>query len=259
MHTRPVEVPGASSGIAAVSAGYKHICVVTTGGAARCWGVNDHGQLGDGTTEERPTPVDVTGLGSGVAAITAGDGYTCALLTTGAARCWGNNADGQLGDGTTDQRLAPVAVSALGSTVTSIAAAWWHACAITTQGAVHCWGQNKYGELGGEPTAPKLAPSAVPGLEAGYTSVRPGKRYTCALGPHPLLEQQRIRLPRGPRRPRGHPGPMSLAARSQPPGVRTAPLVEVIRRRYPSNLATACSPGSALPRGDGLNPPHTAG
>ena len=73
-------------------------------------GANDYGQLGDGATADRLTPVAVSGL-TGVVAISAGAEYSCALLGDGTARCWGRNLFGQLGDGTTMDRLTPVAVS----------------------------------------------------------------------------------------------------------------------------------------------------
>lgn len=103
-------VPNASAGLtfSKVVAGWGHTCGLTTGGAVWCWGANSSGQLGDGTTTSRSTPVAVTGLSSGVSAIAAGGSHTCALTSAGAVQCWGNNGSGQLGDGTTNQRSTPV-------------------------------------------------------------------------------------------------------------------------------------------------------
>jgi hypothetical protein len=94
----PVEVPGLSSGVAAVAVGTSHSCAVMLSGAVKCWGYNVHGQLGDGTTVASQVPVDVVGLSSGVVALAVGDRHACALLATGAVKCWGDNSTGQLGN-----------------------------------------------------------------------------------------------------------------------------------------------------------------
>ena len=107
--------PGLVAGgvsFAAVSAGTQHTCGVTAAGAAYCWGANGSGQLGDGTnTTNRLTPVLVQApAGVSFAAVTAGAVHTCGVTAAGTAYCWGRNVEGQLGDGTTTDRLTPVRV-----------------------------------------------------------------------------------------------------------------------------------------------------
>jgi len=121
---------------------------VTSGGALLCWGLNILGEVGDGTTTNRFTPTQVTGLTSGVATFAGGGDHTCALTTGGGVLCWGDNSFGQLGDGTTTQRLTPVQVVGLTSGVVAIAGGYQHSCALTNAGRVLCWGVNFRGELG---------------------------------------------------------------------------------------------------------------
>ena len=121
-----------------LAAGGGHSCAVTPTGGAKCWGDNTYGQLGDGTNLGRTTPVDVTGLTSGVDSVAAGLSFTCALTTAGAVKCWGRNGDGQLGDGTRTDRSEPVQVSGLDGGVGAISAGAGHACALLLEGGVVC-------------------------------------------------------------------------------------------------------------------------
>jgi alpha-tubulin suppressor-like RCC1 family protein len=94
-----LEVEGIG-GATAIAMGWGHACALTTAGGLRCWGYNNFGQLGDGTVIYSPDdPVDVVGLTSGVASVYAGGNATCAITDEGVAKCWGDNALGQLGNG----------------------------------------------------------------------------------------------------------------------------------------------------------------
>ncbi len=165
----------------AIAAGGFHTCALTTGGAVKCWGNNDFGQLGDNSTTQRNHPVDVSGLTSGVAAVVAGGNHTCALTTAGGVKCWGNNDFGQLGDNSTTQRNHPVDVSGLTSGVAAVVAGGNHTCALTTAGGVKCWGNNGNGQLGDNSTTHRNFPVNVVGLTSGVVAVALGVAHTCAL------------------------------------------------------------------------------
>jgi alpha-tubulin suppressor-like RCC1 family protein len=168
--------------VAAVSAGGWHSCALTTSGGVKCWGLNAHGQVGDGTRTSASLPRDVIGLTSGVAAIAAGGSHTCALTTAGAVKCWGRNAEGQLGDGTTTESLTPVDVVGLSSGVVAIAAGGYHTCALTAAGAVKCWGDNGYGAVGDGSYADRSAPVSVTGLNSGVAAIATGGYQPRSVG-----------------------------------------------------------------------------
>ena len=153
----PTMPPGGNRQIAA---GAEHTCALTSSGGVKCWGRNNYGQLGDGTTTDRLTPVDVSDLADGVQSIEAGVAHTCALTASGVTMCWGRNDYGQLGDGTTTDRLTPVEVSDLAVDVQAIAAGPEHSCALTS-GDIRCWGGNGRGQLGDGTTTDRLTPVEV--------------------------------------------------------------------------------------------------
>ncbi|GAB3487804.1 putative Ig domain-containing protein [Flexivirga lutea] len=180
-------VSGLSSGVASISAGSQHTCALLTSGGVECWGNNSSGELGDGTTNNSPTPVPVTGLASGVASISAGGAHTCAVLTSGGAVCWGANYWGELGDGTTVNSTVPVPVTGLSSGVASISAGGGleFTCALLTTGGVECWGSNNVGQVGNSTRTGYgdifSIPVPVTGLSSGVASVSAGDSHACAL------------------------------------------------------------------------------
>lgn len=181
----PVAVSGLT-GALSISAGGSHTCAVRASGltrTVRCWGANDLGQLGNGTTTASSVPVTVPGLTStfvGPAAVAAGTVSTCALLDDGTARCWGDNRDGQLGNGSFANTAAPVLVNGL-TGATSLDTRFINTCATVTGGEVRCWGANQAGQLGnGTASAPSNVAVGVTGLsDAAGVSV--GSPFACAL------------------------------------------------------------------------------
>jgi alpha-tubulin suppressor-like RCC1 family protein len=182
----PFAVGSASAGL--IAAGVDHTCAVLDTGVVNCWGDNGFGQLGNDSTADSLVPVAVDAFTDGASAVSiaAGDLHTCAVLDTGVVNCWGYNADGQLGNDSTADSLAPVAVNAFtdGSTAVSIAAGDYHTCAVLNTGVVNCWGFNGFGQLGNDSTADSLVPVAVDDFTVGSASavsITVGADHTCAV------------------------------------------------------------------------------
>ena len=161
-----------------VSAGDLHTCGVTTSNVAYCWGDNSSGQLGDGTRTTRVRPVRVAGgllfrsVSVGEQGLLLGH-HTCGVTTTNVAYCWGENTLGELGDGTTTDRLRPVRV-ARGLAFRDVSAGGGHTCGVTTSNVAYCWGVNQAGQLGiGNRTGPQRCPDPFTGDIA--CSTRPAR------------------------------------------------------------------------------------
>jgi cysteine-rich repeat protein len=196
-------------GLHALSSGLMHNCAIVDGGDLVCWGENGRGQLGESTNEDRNVPTPVMSI-AGAAAISAGGHHSCALLADGSVSCWGDNRDctlgqsnvmemslvpvlvtslqvvdlvacGQLGDGQALVEPSYVPIEVVGvSDAIGVAAGDGHSCAIVGAGAVRCWGENTYGQLGDGTNDDSPLPVDVVGL-SDITTVCLGNGFSCAV------------------------------------------------------------------------------
>lgn len=176
--------PVVTERLSSIDAGLLHACGFRQGSTALyCWGYNQNGALGDGTTTSRRSATLVSGaITWDTTSLAVGGNHTCALNSAGAAFCWGSNAYGQLGDGTTVQRLAPTAVSG-GFTFKKLYAGRDHTCGILTDDTAVCWGRNNAGQLGSG-TLPNPANATAPtavldGLT--FNSLSLGELHSCGV------------------------------------------------------------------------------
>lgn len=185
--------PSDTSGLkaTAVAAGHDHTVALKSDNTVHAWGYNKKGQLGDGTTNNNKSPIQVSSL-TGVLAIAAGFDHTIALRNDNTVWAWGNNSDGQLGNGTKTNNSSPVQVSNI-STAIAIAAGFdssvpshEHSVALKDDGTVWTWGSNSNGQLGDGNTTLSNIPVKVVGLPdvvlPGMIAIAAGYDYTVALG-----------------------------------------------------------------------------
>ena len=170
----PTDVQGLGGAPSQISTGTYLVCAIVSG-AAKCWGNGISGQVGDGMgLFTNATARNVSGLGSGTTRISAGFNLACAVANN-AAYCWGENDQGQIGNAATGGVvLAPASVSGLSSGVSDIAAGYKSACALLSSGAVKCWGDNAFGQLGNGTTADSAIPVDVGGMGGGVTLLGAG-------------------------------------------------------------------------------------
>jgi alpha-tubulin suppressor-like RCC1 family protein len=171
---------GFPANVAATTGGQDFLCMLTRSGAAWCSGTNGSGQLGNDTMTPQGAPVEAQGSLPFVDLSAAFAGVsTCGVSSVGDVQCWGSNSEGQLGGGSPSGSLTPIAVQGLGTgvSVTSVTTGDTHACALTSAGAVWCWGDDSQGQLG------QASPSSVPVrvLPSGIQQISAGATQTCAL------------------------------------------------------------------------------
>lgn len=157
-----------------LAAGLQQTCAAIDG-RVLCWGYNGHGELGDGTREDRRTPAPVLGLSDAVAVVT-GSWHACALRPGGTVMCWGDATRGQVGDGETGTRTHAVAVPGL-TAVTALSAAGTQTCALRHGGKVMCWG-DRHGDADDEQGS--VRPRPIAGI-VGATAIAAGQGYGCAV------------------------------------------------------------------------------
>lgn len=177
-----IEVGGSVFEAKLVGVGSGTTCAIANDGSLKCWGRNNFGQLGDGSTTDSAVPVTVKGLSETIKEVSVGTYHACAVTTNGAAKCWGYNIYGQLGDGTLVNKSTPVSVSGLGGGVTSIVAGHSQTCALLNDKSLKCWGDNGYGQIGaGSGITTKTTPVSPLGLTESISSAVLGYYHTCAL------------------------------------------------------------------------------
>lgn len=178
-----VGLPAAPVSSGSVALGGVHSCALRSNGVSSCWGLNSEGQLGDKTITSHSAPatlVDYTGFGQGWFAkdLAAGRNFSCAVMSYGSVRCWGENTSGQLGDGTTKAALSGVA--AVGTDgATGVAAGDAHACALLADGTIRCWGSNSDGQIGDFSVFDR--PTPVRAYADHAYKIVAGQWHTCAL------------------------------------------------------------------------------
>lgn len=187
---------GACMGVQEISVGYYHACARLPLGEVKCWGTGSDGQLGTGGVYPvgmnhavvAPTAVD---LGEPAIAVSAGGFHSCAVLVSGAVRCWGLGTSGQLGAGNTEKLTdapaeAPSTVDLQGDVAIAITAGADHTCVVTSLGKVRCWGNGGQGRLGSGATLPLMAQpgehAATVVVQSAFSAVSAGNGHTCAIG-----------------------------------------------------------------------------
>ena len=180
-------IPNGSNALS-VSMGTTHACAVLENGSVYCWGMNNFGELGDASINQSNIPVRALlpngSMANHVSVGSSNLGHSCAVLENGSIYCWGNNYNGQLGDGSTNHSNIPVRVLLPnGSNASTVSTGIGFTCALLENDSVYCWGANHHGQLGiGTFASNAVAPVQVELPTGSNTnSIFAGSDYTCAL------------------------------------------------------------------------------
>ena len=177
----PKDVVGLTSGVVQISTNFGHTCAVMSNHTAKCWGLNDQGQLGDGTYTTQPIPVLVQGLNGNVKSISTGRYNTCIITTTNTVKCWGYNGWGQLGNGSWGNSISPLDVPGL-TNISKVSVGEGQICSIDFNGALKCWGRNEQGQVGDGTTSSNPTPVTPDGMSSHVSDVwASGYIHTCAV------------------------------------------------------------------------------
>jgi alpha-tubulin suppressor-like RCC1 family protein len=183
IQAEPRRVAGVSD-VLSIVAGNTHTCALDSRRHVLCWGKGDHNQLGGKPGDSGIVDVPLSAeQGSSLPAlqIAAGVRHTCALVGAGAVRCWGDNAFGQLGNGTKTDTTSIVVPTGLDSGIVAVFAAGFFTCAVKANESMVCWGENTYGQLGDRSKTMRMSPVAVRDLEGAVRDVGLGQFTSCAI------------------------------------------------------------------------------
>ncbi|MDA8765692.1 putative Ig domain-containing protein, partial [Candidatus Poseidoniales archaeon] len=173
-----------------IYAGGYFTCAILDDASVKCWGQNDQGQLGIGSTSNTNTPTTINTLGSGRTAVSLATAYNavCALLDDGSVKCWGDDNKGQLGNGGSNSDITSPPASAInlgtGRTAKAITGGEFHFCAILDDDSIKCWGEGDDGKLGTGSTGIRNTPTSTSGSFASgryAVAIDAGYDHTCAI------------------------------------------------------------------------------
>ena len=179
-------VNGSCNDPIAITGGYSHNCAILKDGSVYCWGFNQLGEVGDGTTGNKIMPTKIVLPGAATAISSKGvylggvtySAHTCVILLDQSVWCWGGNANGELGQGDTAVYAGPVKVKNLAS-INRIAVGGAHTCAVNANNDLYCWGRNTSGQIGNAVVTPALLPQLI--LSGVTSKLALGSVHTCII------------------------------------------------------------------------------